>query len=58
MKQYDLTEDNCQFMKVIFDNKEDSKYISLTLVIKIVHTIIFDKTLKIDNRRLFMAHHR
>ena len=58
-KQYDLTEDNCQFMRVYFDEREDSKYsLSNHLVVKLVHTIIFDKSLKIENRRLFMAHHR
>lgn len=61
----DLASDESAYMLLTFETRDDSTYhIFLYLanfiyvVNQVVHRILFEKTLKVNGRRLYMVHHR
>jgi len=64
----DLTSDESAYMLLTFDSRDDSTYnilhhlhsnsIDFFAVNQVVHRILFEKTLKVNGRRLYMVHHR
>lgn len=54
-----FADDESTFMSLGFSSRDASKYYNLILIVtEVAHRILFEKNLQLNDRRLYMVHHR